>query len=134
MLNVDLHCHSNVSDGVLTPAAVAASARKAGVDVWALTDHDEVAGVGAARVAAEEEGMRFVSGVEISITWGGETVHIVGLQIDENDPVLVKGLEDTRSGRDNRGRHDQGAQQHDKLPCVRELPPGAHQPPREPTA
>jgi predicted metal-dependent phosphoesterase TrpH len=104
MLNVDLHCHSNVSDGVLAPAAVAAYARKAGVDVWALTDHDEVGGVGAARVAAEQEGMRFVSGVEISITWGGETVHIVGLQIDENDAVLVNGLEATRSGRDNRGR------------------------------
>ncbi|MGO4378607.1 3',5'-nucleoside bisphosphate phosphatase [Pseudoduganella sp. RAF53_2] len=104
MLNVDLHCHSNVSDGVLPPESVAAYARKAGVDVWALTDHDEVGGVAKARVAAGQEGMRFVSGVEISITWGGETVHIVGLQIDENDAALTKGLEDTRSGRDNRGR------------------------------
>jgi predicted metal-dependent phosphoesterase TrpH len=104
MLNVDLHCHSNVSDGLLAPGAVAEYARKAGVDVWALTDHDEVRGTAAARAAAAEQGMRFVSGVEISITWGGETVHIVGLQIDENDAALVKGLEDTRSGRDNRGR------------------------------
>ena len=104
MLNVDLHCHSNVSDGLLAPGAVAEYARKAGVDVWALTDHDEVRGTAAARAAAAEQGMRFVSGVEISITWGGETVHIVGLQIDENDAALVQGLEDTRSGRDNRGR------------------------------
>jgi predicted metal-dependent phosphoesterase TrpH len=104
MLNVDLHCHSNVSDGLLAPSAVAEYARNAGVDVWALTDHDEVRGTAAARSAAAEQGMRFVSGVEISITWGGETVHIVGLQIDENDATLVKGLEDTRSGRDNRGR------------------------------
>ena len=104
MLNVDLHCHSNVSDGVLPPAAVAEHAHKAGVNVWALTDHDEVGGVAAARAAAQLYGMRFVTGVEISITWASETVHIVGLQIDENNPALVKGLEETRSGRDNRGR------------------------------
>jgi 3',5'-nucleoside bisphosphate phosphatase len=104
MLNVDLHCHSNVSDGVLPPAAVAEHAHKAGVNVWALTDHDEVGGIATARAAAQLCGMRFVTGVEISITWANETVHIVGLQIDENNPALIKGLEDTRSGRDNRGR------------------------------
>ena len=106
MLNmkVDLHCHSNVSDGVLAPAAVAETARKAGVDVWALTDHDEVSGIPAARAAAKEQGMRFVTGVEISITWANETVHIVGLQLDENNQGLVDGLACTRSGRDNRGR------------------------------
>ncbi|MET0267170.1 MAG: 3',5'-nucleoside bisphosphate phosphatase [Duganella sp.] len=104
MLKVDLHCHSNVSDGVLAPAAVAAYARRAGVDVWALTDHDEVGGIVAARDAAQAEGMRFVAGVEISITWARETVHIVGLQIDETNPVLLEGLARTRSGRDNRGR------------------------------
>ena len=103
-MNVDLHCHSNVSDGVLPPAKVAMVARQAGVDVWALTDHDEVGGIPAARAAAAEQGMRFVTGVEISITWAGETVHIVGLQIDENNAALVQGLEQTRSGRDNRGR------------------------------
>ena len=104
MLKVDLHCHSNISDGVLSPAAVAAYARKAGVDVWALTDHDEVSGVAAARTAALDLGMRFVAGVEISITWAGETVHIVGLQVDEANPGLVQGLHRTRSGRDARGR------------------------------
>jgi predicted metal-dependent phosphoesterase TrpH len=103
-MNVDLHCHSNVSDGVLPPAKVAAVAREAGVDAWALTDHDEVGGIPAARAAAAEQGMRFVTGVEISITWAGETVHIVGLQIDENNAALVQGLEATRSGRDSRGR------------------------------
>ncbi|WP_228893534.1 3',5'-nucleoside bisphosphate phosphatase [Pseudoduganella aquatica] len=103
-MNVDLHCHSNVSDGVLPPAKVAMVARQAGVDVWALTDHDEVGGIPAARAAAAEQGMRFVTGVEISITWANETVHIVGLQIDENNAALVQGLEATRSGRDNRGR------------------------------
>lgn len=103
-MKVDLHCHSNVSDGVLAPAAVAEYARKAGVEAWALTDHDEIGGIPAARAAAEAQGMRFVTGVEISITWAKETVHIVGLQIDENNAALVQGLADTRSGRDNRGR------------------------------
>jgi predicted metal-dependent phosphoesterase TrpH len=104
MLKVDLHCHSNVSDGVLAPAAVDAYARKGGVDAWALTDHDEVGGIKAARVKATELGMRFVAGVEISITWGGETVHMVGLQVDEDNPVLQQGLAATRAGRDGRGR------------------------------
>lgn len=104
VLKVDLHCHSNVSDGVLAPAAVAQTARKAGVDVWALTDHDEVDGVAEARAAALALGMQFVSGVEISITWAKETVHIVGLQIDETHAGLCAGLAATRAGRDNRGR------------------------------
>lgn len=104
MLKVDLHCHSNVSDGVMTPAAVAEYARQAGVDVWALTDHDEVGGIPAARAAAEQQGMRFITGVEISITWAKETVHIVGLNIDEHNRALVDGLARTRSGRDHRAR------------------------------
>jgi predicted metal-dependent phosphoesterase TrpH len=104
MLKVDLHCHSNVSDGVLAPHAVAAYARKGGVDVWALTDHDELKGVKAAREAATNLGMRFVPGVEISVTWGGETVHVVGLQVNEDEPALVEGLAATRTGRDARGR------------------------------
>jgi predicted metal-dependent phosphoesterase TrpH len=104
MLNVDLHCHSNVSDGVMPPAGVADYARKAGVDVWALTDHDEISGIAAGRAAAADVGLQFVPGVEISITWASQTVHIVGLQIDENNPALVQGLERTRSGRDARGR------------------------------
>jgi len=104
MMKVDLHCHSNVSDGVLAPATVAEHARKAGVDVWALTDHDEVGGIAAARAAAAAQGMRYVTGVEISITWANQTVHIVGLQIDERNQALVDGLAGIRSGRDRRGR------------------------------
>lgn len=103
-MKVDLHCHSNVSDGVLAPAAVATYARKGGVDAWALTDHDEVGGIKAARAKAEDLGMRFVSGVEISVTWAGETVHLVGLRIDEDNPTLLDGLAATRNGRDARGR------------------------------
>lgn len=104
MLNIDLHCHSRISDGTLPPAAVAARAKANGVDVWALTDHDEVSGVAEARAAAQALALRYVAGVEISITWAGQTVHIVGLQIDETNPQLVRGLAATRNGREQRGR------------------------------
>jgi len=109
MLKVDLHCHSNVSDGVLAPSDVAAYAGKSGVDVWALTDHDEVSGIKAARKAATALGMRFVAGVEISVTWANETVHVVGLRVDEDNPALVAGLAATRNGRESRAR-DMAAQ------------------------
>lgn len=102
MLNIDLHCHSTVSDGTLAPAVVAARAKEMGVDVWALTDHDEVGGIPEARQAAGDLGLRYVPGVEISVTWAGETVHIVGLHIDENNADLVKGLAATRGGRGRR--------------------------------
>ncbi len=104
MLNIDLHCHSTISDGTLPPAEVAAFAKQAGVDVWALTDHDEVRGIPAARAAAKELGLIHVPGVEISASWAGQTVHIVGLQIDETDQELLNGLERTRQGRQQRAR------------------------------
>lgn len=109
MLNVDLHCHSNISDGVLAPAALAARAKKNGVDVWALTDHDEVGGIPEARAAAAQLDLNYVPGVEISTTWAGQTVHIVGLHIDETNPVLIEGLAATRSGRERRA-HEIAAQ------------------------
>lgn len=109
MLNVDLHCHSNVSDGALAPAALAARAKAGGVDVWALTDHDEIDGIAQAREAALALGMHYVTGVEISVTWAGRTVHIVGLHFDETNPDLIRGLADTRSGRERRA-HDMAAQ------------------------
>jgi hypothetical protein len=104
MLNIDLHCHSNISDGTLKPAAVAARAKAQGVDVWALTDHDEVGGIKEAREAAGDLGLRYVTGVEISVTWAHETVHIVGLNIDENDETLLAGLATTRGGRARRAQ------------------------------
>lgn len=99
MPNFDLHCHSNISDGVLAPQELARRAHGNGVDVWALTDHDEVSGIAEARAVALELGMRHVSGVEVSISFAGETVHIIGLQIDENHAPLVDGLQEIRAGR-----------------------------------
>lgn len=103
-LKFDLHCHSNVSDGLLPPEEVAARAKANGVGVWALTDHDEVGGVARARKAAQALGLQHVGGVEISVTWAGQTVHIVGLRIDETNRALVEGLAATRNGRERRAR------------------------------
>lgn len=104
MLNVDLHCHSTVSDGALAPAELAARAKANGVDVWALTDHDEIDGIPEAREAAHALGLRYVTGVEISVTWAAKTVHIVGLHFDETNQKLRQGLVSTRSGRERRAR------------------------------
>ncbi len=99
ILNADLHCHSVVSDGTLTPEALAERAAAHGVELWALTDHDEIGGQARAAAAAKAVGMRYVTGVEISVTFLGKTVHIVGLGMDTNNADLCEGLERTRGGR-----------------------------------
>lgn len=95
----DLHCHSTASDGVLTPAALVRRAIAQGVDFLALTDHDELAGLPEARMATQGSGLQLVPGVEISITWGKATVHILGLHVDPEDVILRQGLANNRSGR-----------------------------------
>jgi 3',5'-nucleoside bisphosphate phosphatase len=99
MPNIDLHCHSIVSDGLLPPAALVERAHLHGVDVLALTDHDELGGLAEARQRAGELGLNFVNGVEVSVTWGGITIHMVGLRIDPQNPVLAAGLASIRAGR-----------------------------------
>jgi predicted metal-dependent phosphoesterase TrpH len=103
-LNVDLHCHSRVSDGTLEPEALAERAQANGVDLWSLTDHDEVGGQARALAAAQQQGLHYLSGVEISITFAGETVHIVGLGFDPENAALREGLASTRGGRERRAR------------------------------
>lgn len=92
MRRYDLHCHSTASDGTLAPAQVVALAKQNGVDVLALTDHDCVDGLAAARIAAQEQGIELVAGVEISCDWDGRTIHVVGLNIDPDNPGLQAGL------------------------------------------
>ena len=104
MLNIDLHSHSHISDGVLPPAQVVVRAAANGVDVFALTDHDDVGGLAEAQSAADEAGMVFIPGVEISVTWRGHTVHIVGLRIDPLNPILARGLDSIRTGRTARAQ------------------------------
>ena len=102
ILNADLHCHSVISDGTLTPEALAERAKTNGVELWALTDHDEIGGVGRAAAAAKAQGLNYLTGAEISVTFAGETVHIVGLGFDANSAALAEGLHSTRSGRSQR--------------------------------
>jgi predicted metal-dependent phosphoesterase TrpH len=102
MLDYDLHCHSNISDGTLTPAELVARAAARDVKVLALTDHDELGGLGEAAKAAAEHGIEFINGVEISVSWRSHTVHVVGLRIDPNNPALQEGLRNIRSGRRHR--------------------------------
>ncbi len=104
LLNADLHSHSAVSDGTLTPAELAARAHAQGVELWALTDHDEIGGVAQARAAAADLGLGFLTGVEVSVSFAGETVHIVGLGFNADDPALQAGLQATRGGRRQRAQ------------------------------
>ncbi|MFM1907463.1 MAG: hypothetical protein RLZZ591_1140 [Pseudomonadota bacterium] len=104
LINADLHCHSVISDGTLTPEALAARAKNNGVELWALTDHDEVGGQHRAAAAARALNMRYLTGTEISITFIGQTVHIVGLGFDADNAQLVQGLRRTRGGRDVRAQ------------------------------
>lgn len=103
-MNVDLHCHSTASDGLLAPATLVERACAGGVTMFALTDHDEIAGLGEARAAAQVRGLRFIDGVEISVTWRGTTLHVVGLNIDPANDALVRGLETVRGSRVRRAR------------------------------
>lgn len=104
-MNADLHCHSTVSDGLLAPAELVRRASGNGVELLALTDHDEIGGLAEADAAAQQAEMRFVSGVEISVSWGDDqTVHIVGLGFDAAYEPLVQGLARVRSGRDSRAQ------------------------------
>jgi predicted metal-dependent phosphoesterase TrpH len=102
--NYDLHCHSTASDGLLAPAEVVRRAAKNGVDVLALTDHDELCGLAEARAQAATLGLRFIDGVEVSITWSGGTIHVVGLKIDPDNRQLQQGLHAIRQGRAERAK------------------------------
>jgi 3',5'-nucleoside bisphosphate phosphatase len=104
LTNADLHSHSSVSDGTLSPEDLAARAHAQGVELWALTDHDELGGQQRARDAALALGMDYLTGTEISVSFAGETVHIIGLGFDEDDPALRAGLARTRGGRAERAR------------------------------
>ena len=103
-MRFDLHSHSTCSDGLLSPAELVERAVQRGVDVLALTDHDEIKGLAEARTAAEHWGLRLVDGVEISVLWDDVTLHIVGLNIDTGHAPLVEGLAAIRNGREQRAQ------------------------------
>ncbi|MBU6468663.1 MAG: PHP domain-containing protein [Betaproteobacteria bacterium] len=99
MENIDLHNHSRVSDGLLSPTELVRLAASNGVTTLSLTDHDDIEGLAEAKAAADEAGIRFINGVEISVTWGSHTIHVVGLNIDPQQSKLVQGLHQIRQGR-----------------------------------
>lgn len=99
---VDLHSHSTISDGVLTPEEVAQRAHNNGVQLWSLTDHDETAGQARALKSATSLGMNYITGIEISVTWQERTLHMVGLNFDPDNKTLNDGLAAIRADRDSR--------------------------------
>ena len=103
-MNADLHCHSTVSDGTLSPQALSQRAHARGVTLWALTDHDEIGGQGEAADTAQALGLNYLTGVEVSVTFADTTVHIVGLGFDASNGALAEGLRQTRGGREQRAR------------------------------
>ncbi|CAG0956213.1 3',5'-nucleoside bisphosphate phosphatase [Burkholderiales bacterium] len=104
MLCFDLHSHSTCSDGLLTPRDLVRRAAAKRVDVFALTDHDEISGLHEAAAAASEAGIVFIPGTELSVSWRDLTLHIVGLAIDPDDATLHAGLKTIREGRSTRAR------------------------------
>ncbi len=93
-----------MSDGTLTPEVLAERAKTNGVELWALTDHDEIGGQHRAAAAAKVQGLKYLTGTEISVTFANETVHIVGLGFDADNPDMVQGLKATRGGRTERAK------------------------------
>jgi predicted metal-dependent phosphoesterase TrpH len=104
MRRYDLHCHSTYSDGLLAPAAVVQRAAARGVDVLALTDHDELSGIAEAQQAARGTLLDLVPAVEVSVTWEEHTIHVVALRIDPANQALADGLAAIRAGRDTRAQ------------------------------
>lgn len=101
-MNIDLHSHSRISDGLLSPATLVERAKARGVDVLALTDHDETSGLPEACERAKNIGVHLIQGVEVSVSWGDDTVHVVGLHIDPERGELKAGLSRVRKTRDSR--------------------------------
>lgn len=99
-LSIDLHSHSTASDGSLTPTVLVESAVAAGLKVLALTDHDNTAGIIEAQAAADALGLMLVPGVEVSVTWNSQVIHIVGVNIDPQNAALQQGLAGLREFRD----------------------------------
>ncbi len=100
----DLHCHSTASDGALSPSQLVERAAMQGVTALSLTDHDTVNGLTEASVAAAKADIRLIPGIEISTTWENKCFHIVGLNIDPDNPALNAGIKELQTIRSSRAR------------------------------
>lgn len=101
-MRIDLHAHSDRSDGTDAPAMLVQRARATGLDVLGLTDHDTTAGWAEARAAGERAGLTVVPGAEISTVLDGASVHLLGYRFDPDHPELVAELARVRDGRRDR--------------------------------
>jgi predicted metal-dependent phosphoesterase TrpH len=114
---VDLHTHSNISDGELSPATLVKEAAKRGLTAIALTDHDTIKGLESARTAADGENIRFIPGIEINIAWtGGKTAngapglgsggefHLLGLGLRSPSPSFIAAVDELSRIREARNR------------------------------
>ena len=99
---VDLHVHSNASDGTLSPEEVVRYAASKQLKAMALTDHDTIAGITQAETAAAECGIELIPGIELSCFYQATEIHILGLFVDQKDPVLAAMLEKMLISRDRR--------------------------------
>ena len=104
---IDLHVHSDHSDGTLSPEELVTLAVQTGLSAFALTDHDTVSGIGRAKRAAtltddRSSKLTVISGTEISAAYQKRDIHILGLFIDETNPALIRALEDAVGARDHR--------------------------------
>lgn len=100
--NIDLHTHSTASDGALSPAALVEKAALIGIETLALTDHDTVAGLGEAQTAADKHNITLIKGIELSVLWNHKTVHIVGLNINADNPAIISATRDLKQLREER--------------------------------
>jgi len=101
---IDLHCHSTISDGLYSPQDLVAHAARRGIKVLALTDHDDIGGLAAAREEALQHDIQFINGVEISVTWKKRTLHIVGLKVNPEYAPLKNVLAAVKQGRIDRAK------------------------------
>jgi 3',5'-nucleoside bisphosphate phosphatase len=104
----DLHCHSTASDGALSPQDLVRRAKQYGVTHLALTDHDTVAGVAEAQIAAEMEGINLITGIEFSTTWQSHCLHIVGLNLDPSHSLIAEGSHAIQTIRNERAEKISG--------------------------
>ncbi len=98
-MKADYHCHSYFSDGTLSPTQLLELASQAGITDLALTDHDTLDGLPEAQIAAQSQGINLINGIELSCTWEKQLIHVVGLNIDPANPVLIAGVEQNKQRR-----------------------------------
>lgn len=104
MASYDLHCHSTASDGLLTPTQLVERANQQGVEYLALTDHDTVAGIAEAQLAAQGCDLHLIPGIELSASWENKCFHVIGLGIDPLHPLLLEGLRIQENIREERAK------------------------------